>query len=326
MALRRTLPVLLLLPLLLLSSGCITDEEGDGNGDGKSPREGTTEGFILYDLTFEDHSGASRDLREVEADFLVVHVVSPSSVPFMPQFAQVRRVMEAFDNVTIEAVTLRETRWVGGATMAELREDVDAGWTFGHAKGLRSTLSIVRYPSVFVLDRDQVVLERSDDALGQGRMVEVIEATWGMLPREDAMPVTGDQAPELVWRDIEGVEGSLSELRGSVVILDVWEMECPFCLQLFDELAKVHANYSAQGLEVVSLDLITWETDEQVRGIRDSYGANWTFAVDGDNIQSRYDIWRLPLLLILDADGVVRWSFTGYVHSSVIVEQVEKLI
>ena len=103
-------------------------------------------------------------------------------------------------------------------------------------------------------------------------------------------------------------------------------MECLFCLELFTELEKVWANHSADGLQMVSADLITWETPEQVRGVREQYNATWTFAIDGDNIQSRYDIWRLPLLVLLDGEGVVQWVWTGFVHSSVISDEVEKLI
>jgi hypothetical protein len=77
---------------------------------------------------------------------------------------------------------------------------------------------------------------------------------------------------------------------------------------------------------MVSIDLITWETEDEVRAVQDRYNATWTFAIDGDNIQSRYDIWRLPLLVLLDASGVVQWTWTGYTHSSVITEEVEKLI
>ncbi|NIP35666.1 MAG: hypothetical protein GWN18_11910, partial [Thermoplasmata archaeon] len=73
-------------------------------------------------------------------------------------------------------------------------------------------------------------------------------------------------------------------------------------MELFVELGKVHANFSGAGLQMLSVDLITWETEAQVRGVMEEYNATWTFAIDGDNIQSRYDIWRLPLLLLLDAD------------------------
>jgi peroxiredoxin len=316
----------LLVTLVVVSSGCLQDDGPNGNGNG-GPHLGATEGFQMYDLQWEDHQGSEGSLRLLMADFVIVHVVAPNEPPFMPQFTQIKEARAHFDNITVKAVTLRETEFVSGVTVADLRDSSGAEWTFAvPSSGLRNTLSIVDYPTVFLLDSDGVILVRNDDILGQGRMVEVIEETWGIEPRADVMPAVGDVAPELVWRDIDGAEGTLSDLRGSPVIVKVWEIECPFCLELFNEMNKIYANYSDDGLEIVSLDLITWETDEQVRAIKEEYNATWIFAVDGDNIQSRYDIWRLPLTLLLDEEGVVQWSFTGYVHSSVIAEQVEKLI
>jgi thiol-disulfide isomerase/thioredoxin len=136
----------------------------------------------------------------------------------------------------------------------------------------------------------------------------------------------GKSAPDLVWVDIDGTKGSLSGLRGSPVLLDIWELECPFCIALFDELVKVDANYSSEGLTIVSIDIITWETEAQVRAERDDHNATWPFAIDGDNVQGRYDLWRLPTLILIDSAGVIQWTFTGLVHSSVISQEVERLI
>jgi peroxiredoxin len=323
---RNSVPLVLLLSLVLVTSGCLQDDD-DGNGDGSGPPPvGTTEGFTFPDFQFSDDTGVVRESTSWGGDFTIVHVIGSTDDVFEPQFAQIRSVLGHFDNVTVRALTItsgNDTR----QEMDAMAEGLDVTWTTGlPLTDLADELSLVRPMTVFLLDGDHVILLRSDDMLGEGRIVQAIEATWGIEPPEDTYPQVGSTVPDLVWRDIDGNEGSLSDLEGSPVLLNVWEMECPFCMELFVQLEKVWGNYSDEGLQMVSIDLITWETEAQVRGVREEYNATWTFAIDGDNIQSRYDIWNLPLLVLLDGDGVVQWVWTGYIHSSVISGEVEKLI
>jgi peroxiredoxin len=311
--------------MAMVTAGCLDGNDDDGNGNGPPP-EGTTEGFTFPDFRFSDQGGVVRHSASWGGEYTIVHAIASSEDVFEPQFAQIRAVMDHFENVTVEALTITS----GNETLRDmevLAYSMNISWAFGlPLTDLAEKLSLVKPTTVFVLDPEHVILERADGMLGQGRIVEAIEATWGVEPPEDSHPEAGSTVPDLVWRDIDGVEGRLSDLEGTPVILNVWEMECPFCLELFTELEKVWANHSADGLQMISVDLITWETPEQVRGVREQYNASWTFAIDGDNVQSRYDIWRLPLLVLLDDEGVVQWVWTGYVNSSAISEEVEKLI
>lgn len=323
---RRSAPLVILVALVLVTAGCLTtDDDGDDDGNGPPP-VGTTEGFTFPDVRYTDEDGVVRGTDSWGGDFTIVHVMASTDDVFEPQVAQIRWVLDHFENVTIEALTIT----TGGETRQEMdtmANDLGIAWTIGvPLTNLTDMLSLVRPLTVFLLGPDQVILLRSDDMLGQARIIQAIEATWGIQPPEDAFPEVGSQVPDLVWRDVDGMEGALSDLEGSPVLLNVWEMECPFCMELFVELGKVWSNFSSGGLKMISVDLITWETEAQVRGVMEEYDATWTFAIDGDNIQSRYDIWRLPLLVLLDDDGVVQWVWTGYVHSSVISGEVEKLI
>ena len=318
--------VAVVLVLVVISAGCLIGDDGDdGDGDGPPP-EGTTEGFTFPEFRFADEQDVVRQTHSWGGDFTIVHVIGSTQDVFEPQIAQIRAVLGHFDNVTVRALTISS----GNDTTRDmdiLAYRYNVTWTTGlPLTDLAEELSLVRPLTVFVMDADGVILLRSDEAVGQARMVQAIEATWGIEPPVDAHPEAGSPVPDLVWRDIDGSEGRLSDLEGSPVLLNVWEMECPFCMELLVEMGKVHANYSGEGLQMLSLDLITWETEAQVRGVREEANASWTFAIDGDNIQSRYDIWRLPLLVLLDAEGVVQWVWTGYVHSSVIAGEVEKLI
>ena len=326
---RRAIAALLVVLTVLPAAGCLVEEERPGGGNGHAlPHEGTTRGLRLPDVAFTDHTGATGSLHNVTADFTILHLESPLvNGSFWPQYAQMRHVRQAISNLTVAAITLSVDPRSTPASMAALRAQAGADWTVGVALGdANRTLSLRRFPTVFLLDRDKVVLDRSDEPLGEGRIIESIQATWGQRPDTGVGPAVGQRAPEMVFRDVDGNEGSLGAWRGQVVLVEVWEIECPWCIEQFHELANLSANYSSRGLQLLSIDVVYWETDAMVKAVAAQHGATWPFAVDGDNVQSRYSVWRVPTLLLIDRQGVVRWTTFGYSSCATLAQEVERLI
>jgi len=327
---RRALAVLLVVVAVLPAAGCLVEEERPGGGGGGpgGPFEGTTRGFRLPDVAFTDHTGAAGSLHNVTAGFTILHMESPIvNGSFLPQYTQMKHVRQALPNLTIAIITLSVDPRSTPASMAALRTLAGADWTVGVALGdANRTLSLRRFPTVFLLDSGKVVLSRSDEPLGEGRIIEAIQATWGQGPDPGVGPAVGQRAPEMVFRDVDGSEGSLGAWRGQVVLVEVWEIECPWCIEQFHELADLSANYTSRGLRLLSIDVVYWETDAMVKDVAVQAGATWPFAVDGDNVQSRYDVWRVPTLLLIDRQGVVRWTTFGYSAYAALADEVEKLI
>jgi peroxiredoxin len=320
---RAVAPVLFAMLLALPMAGCLVVEDAPPDGDGPPPvHEGTTVGLRLPEVAFTDHTGQSRSLRAIDADVTILHIDSPRSAPFPPQYAQLRWVRARLTNVTVATVTLSADSGSTYLEMAALRTAMGADWDFGVPQGdLNYTLSLLRAPTVLVLDRDKVVLARADEPLGQGRILEAVRATWGEAPDPSVGPEVGKRAPELVWRDIEGREGSLSGLGGSVVLVDVWQILCPWCIEQFVSMRELLANYSSRGLAIVSPDVVYWETDGEVRAVAEANNATWTFAVDGDNVQSRYQVLRVPSLFLVDREGMVRWTHVGYASYEALAQE-----
>ncbi len=324
---RAPLAVILALALAMPMAGCLVEEE-QPDRDGPPPvHEGTTEGLRLPDVAFTNHTGQARTLRAIEADITILHVDSPYNWSFMPQYTQLKWVRRALPGTTVAAVTLSVDSRSTVASMAAMRAEAGADWDLGVPQGdLNYTLSLRLFPTVFVLDRDRVVLERSDEPLGEGRILKTIRARLGLPPPATEGPVVGGRAPDLVFRDIDGQEGSVSGLRGRVVLIDVWQIQCPWCIEQFVVLRDLQANYSARGLAILSPDVVYWETDEEVRTVAAANNATWTLLVDGDNVQSRFQVLRVPTLFLVDREGVVRWTHEGYAPLSTLAQEVEKLI
>jgi peroxiredoxin len=76
-------------------------------------------------------------------------------------------------------------------------------------------------------------------------------AQW--VPRE-GRELLGTPAPE--WRGVRWIQGgplSLSDLKGKVVLLRFWLMDCPFCVRTAPALRTLFQRYRDRGLVVVGL-------------------------------------------------------------------------
>jgi thiol-disulfide isomerase/thioredoxin len=62
-------------------------------------------------------------------------------------------------------------------------------------------------------------------------------------------------APDVMWQDETGQSSVLSNLRGNVVLVNVWATFCPPCLKEMPSLDKLQRRYKQAGLVVLPVAL-----------------------------------------------------------------------
>ena len=313
--------------IIVVAAGCLSNGDDDGNGNGKLPHEGTTEGFLFPDVVLDTVGYGEKRVHDLEADLIVVHVVETASFDdIMVQDTHFGPLRDRFANSTALYVTLVADDGTTTDQLEVLANENNIDMPSVAQVDIIDTLSLKKYPTVLLLDERKVIFLRSDGQIGQGRLIEAVEDHWGVPPEVETGLEVGDVPPDLLWVDIEGQVGWVDNYWDHVLIINVWENECPFCVLLMEELRQVHLNYSHLGLEIVSIDHNPDDGEEVVRAVMEEYNATWTFAIDSDNVQSRYDIWREPVIYMIGKDGTIGWHNIGLVDSSVIAGEVEKLI
>jgi thiol-disulfide isomerase/thioredoxin len=114
-------------------------------------------------------------------------------------------------------------------------------------------------------------------------------------------------AAEIAYRDVaDDAPHRLSELRGRVVVLNLWATWCGPCRAELPEIDRLQKAYAQRGLVVVTVS-----TEERERllafAARHPLG---TLNVYTTRIEW-LDVGGRPLSLIIDRDGVVRACFIG---------------
>jgi peroxiredoxin len=130
----------------------------------------------------------------------------------------------------------------------------------------------------------------------------------------------GSQAPDFRLKDLSGQSVSLSSLRGDVVILNYWQVNCQPCQ---DEMPHLQAIYDAwKGRGVTLLALNAGEDTSAVKDFIES--GNYTFPVLIDTnlkIAEKYNILYTPTTFILDKEGKLRYKIIGAFEDQTAIEK-----
>lgn len=76
-------------------------------------------------------------------------------------------------------------------------------------------------------------------------------------------PATSTVPVELTPVSAAGLERAIAEQKGKVVLVDVWFLGCTPCREKFPHVVELHRKYAADGLAVMSVDMIPDELDRK---------------------------------------------------------------
>lgn len=145
-------------------------------------------------------------------------------------------------------------------------------------------------------------------------------------------------APGFTLLDQHGKQVKLSDYAGKVVVLDFWASWCIPCLQAFPGMQKLVKKYAA-AKDVVFLFVNTSEKTgkDRAKNISTYLAKNkFDFRVLLDEkqanqelylLQSKYGATSIPLKVVIDGKGIIRFQSVGYLGSDEsVVEELSELI
>ena len=128
--------------------------------------------------------------------------------------------------------------------------------------------------------------------------------TWQAAGARDS----GSEAPNFALKALDGRNYRLSEMRGSVVLLSFGATWCGPCRSQLSTLQEFHERYHGAGLAVLGVNL-----DEHDREAADlSRGLGFPVLRDSrHDVSELYRLGRMPLIVLIDRDGIVRQVYEG---------------
>ena len=134
----------------------------------------------------------------------------------------------------------------------------------------------------------------------------------GAEARPRSVPSPGTPAPLFSAERLDGGSLSLKSLRGHVVLLNFWAVNCPPCRIEMPELEQIHRRYRGRGLRVIGVTEMD-PTRDQARRFIEEAGVTYPILLDpGARIGDLYALEAHPTTLVIDADGRVRFLNAGY--------------
>ena len=123
------------------------------------------------------------------------------------------------------------------------------------------------------------------------------------------------EAPDFTLPTLTGGNVTLSELQGTLVVLNFWSIGCSFCRQQLPYLENV-AQQTAGQIEVIAVNVV--DSAENVQSFFGEYEPTMTVALDENaevfvNYCQNFDNSRgyIPFTLFIDSEGLVQYQRIG---------------
>ncbi len=130
-------------------------------------------------------------------------------------------------------------------------------------------------------------------------------------------PRTGFSAPDYAAATLEGDTISLAELRGEVVLLNLWATWCAPCRHETPFLQDIHERYRDEGFRIVGISMDTRDAADDVAMFVEEYGVTYTILHDPRmRGMELYQVLGLPATFLIDREGTLRWMMYGPVSET----------
>lgn len=148
--------------------------------------------------------------------------------------------------------------------------------------------------------------------------------------RFESYTKVGDRLPRFTVTTLEGKRISSTEMKGKVVVLNLWATWCAPCRTEMPRLEKEIWRYSDRD-DFAMIAIARKETDAQIAAFRKTNGFTFPMAADPDgSIFGLFAGAGIPRTYVIGRDGTVVYQSLGYRESefallkSVVAAELQK--
>jgi peroxiredoxin len=121
----------------------------------------------------------------------------------------------------------------------------------------------------------------------------------------------GKPAPQFALKDMAGKDVKLADLKGQVVVLDLWATWCPPCRASLPHLDKLHEQVKDKGVKVFAVNVREEKPD--VEQFVEQTKLKTPVLLDSQGeVSEKYKANAIPQTVVIGKDGKVAKVFVGF--------------
>jgi thiol-disulfide isomerase/thioredoxin len=142
-------------------------------------------------------------------------------------------------------------------------------------------------------------------------------------------------APDVTFKDLEGKDLRLADLKGKVVVVNFWATWCEPCQIEIPWMIGFQEKYAAKGFTLLGVAM-----DDEGKSVVGPYIEKTQFDVDGKKMAMNYPILignddlsskfggliGLPTTVVIGRDGKIHKRFLGLVSHDELEKQIKELL
>lgn len=134
-------------------------------------------------------------------------------------------------------------------------------------------------------------------------------------------------SPDFNLTTLSGENFSLSEFRGSPVIINFWASWCPPCRAEMPAFQQVFAEYEDLGLIIAAVNATNQDSLSEASAFASDNNLTFPIPLDKTGSASRsYNLYSLPTTVFIDKQGIIRKIIIGGpIPTALIRVQADKL-
>ena len=161
-----------------------------------------------------------------------------------------------------------------------------------------------------------------------GYIVHQLTASPDTMVEQTHKKVVGTKAPDTSLSDSTGQVRQLSDWQGKVLVVNFWAIWCPPCRNEIPVFIELQNELEASGLQFLGVAL---HSAEEIQDFMQEQGFNYPSLVgDSDVIalgdQLGNDIGALPYTVILDREGIIRFTHRGELSKEDVLAAISGLM
>ena len=145
------------------------------------------------------------------------------------------------------------------------------------------------------------------------------------LQTRAAGPLSEGTAPDFTFTPFDGPSFKLSDLRGQVVVVNIWASWCIPCKEEAPLLERTWRDYRARGVMFVGVDYV--DTEPAARAFIQQYGITYPNGADTASTISRaFRARGVPETYFIDRRGVIARTVIGPITETDLRNTLEGLL